>query len=209
MTSDDRLRSAALFSVPELTCGAGIKLNARVSLRRRPRALSIAARDLPKVRKSPGQSPRTIVRRLAAYTRNDNQEPCQFADVGLEREAGVGSNMAFVDGDYAAAIDHGPPCLWKSLAASRWPPLDLQKIHRVIVRAIRVPAATGHLFLHWNCIFDWRPRLANASLGGLAQSIKSDAPQGLFHAAGSACVSQYCDPAAAASLLDTRSIRGL
>jgi hypothetical protein len=74
--------------------------------------------------------------------------------------------MAFVDGDYAAAIDHRPPCLWKSLAASRWPPLDLQKIQRVTVPAIRVPAATGHLFLLWNCIFNWRPRLANATLWG-------------------------------------------
>jgi hypothetical protein len=64
--------------------------------------------------------------------------------------------MAFVDGDYAAAIDHRPPCLWKSLAASRWPPLDLQKIQPVTVPAIRVPAATGHLFLLWNCIFGWR-----------------------------------------------------
>jgi hypothetical protein len=46
MTSDDRLRSTVLFSVPELTRGAGIKLNARVSLRRRPRALSITVRDI-------------------------------------------------------------------------------------------------------------------------------------------------------------------
>jgi hypothetical protein len=117
--------------------------------------------------------------------------------------------MAFVDGDYAAAIDHGPHCLWKSLATSRWPPLDLQKIHRVIVRAIRVPAATGRLFLLWNCIFDWRPRLANASLGDWRNQLRAMHPQGLFLAAGSACMSQYCDPAAAASLLGTRSIRGL
>ena len=86
--------------------------------------------------------------RTSRDPRNDNQEPCKFADVGLEREAGVGSNMAFVDGDCAAAIDHRPPCLWKSLAASRWPPLDLQNTHPVIVAgATCVPAATGLLFL--------------------------------------------------------------
>jgi hypothetical protein len=146
--------------------------------------------------------------RTSRDPRNDNQEPCKFADVGLEREAGVGSNMAFVDGDCAAAIDHRPPCLWKSLAASRWPPLDLQKTHRVTAPAIRVPAATGHLFLLWNCFFNWRPRLANATLAGLTLSIWSDAPLDLFLAAGSACMNQSCDPAAAASLPGTRSIRG-
>jgi hypothetical protein len=68
MTSDDRLRSAALFSVPELTCGAGIKLNARVSLRRRPRALSIAARDITQSPEVPWAKPSDDRATLGGFT---------------------------------------------------------------------------------------------------------------------------------------------
>jgi hypothetical protein len=46
--------------------------------------------------------------------------------------------MAPVNGDYSAAIDHRPPRFWKSLAASRWSPLDLQKFHSVKVRDLVV-----------------------------------------------------------------------
>jgi hypothetical protein len=35
-----------------------------------------------------------------------------------------------MEADHPAKIDYGPPCLWKGLAASRWPPLDLQKDRR-------------------------------------------------------------------------------
>jgi hypothetical protein len=41
--------------------------------------------------------------------------------------------MASVDGNNSAAIDHRPSRSWKSLAASRWSPLDLQKFHAVKV----------------------------------------------------------------------------
>jgi hypothetical protein len=51
--------------------------------------------------------------------------------------------MARVDGDYSAAINHGSNRLWKSLAASRWTSLDLQKIRRVSNRALIMVVAFG------------------------------------------------------------------
>jgi hypothetical protein len=74
------------------------------------------------------------MRRIPQETENDDERLSKFADVGLKRETRVGSDMAPVDGDYSAAIDHRPPRFWKGLAASRWSPLDLQKFHAVKVR---------------------------------------------------------------------------
>jgi hypothetical protein len=62
--------------------------------------------------------------------RNDIEEPYQYSNVGAECESRVGSDMAPMEGDRPAEIYHGPPCLWRCLAASRWAPLDLQRGHR-------------------------------------------------------------------------------
>jgi hypothetical protein len=72
-------------------------------------------------------------KRILRESGNDDEKPWKFADVGLKRETRVDSDMTSVDSDYPAAIDHRPSRCWKSLAASRWSPLDLQKFHSVKV----------------------------------------------------------------------------
>ncbi len=81
-----------------------------------------------------------MLERMSLSARNDGQESYVFSDVGLEREARMGSDMAPMDCNYPAAIDHRPSRLWQSLAASRRPPLDLQDNSQPIFRAVIIMA---------------------------------------------------------------------
>ena len=47
----------------------------------------------------------------------------------------MGSDMAPVDGDNSAPVDHRPPRLREGVAAPRRPSLDLQGVRRVVLRA--------------------------------------------------------------------------
>jgi len=60
-----------------------------------------------------------------ARAKNDNRKPQQGADAGFEFEAGMGSDLALVDGNSSAPIDHGSSRLREGLATPRRPPLDL------------------------------------------------------------------------------------
>ena len=58
-----------------------------------------------------------VLGRTSRRARIDGKGPYESSDVGPECQTRMGSDMASVDGDDSAAIDHRPPCLWKSLAA--------------------------------------------------------------------------------------------
>jgi hypothetical protein len=104
--------SGSFSSVPELTCGADIKLNERVSL---PKVDERSLKREPAKRWRPGKDSRG----------NDGEKPDKFSNVGSERKACVGSDMASMERDRPQTVDHRSPSFWKSLAAARWAPLDL------------------------------------------------------------------------------------
>jgi hypothetical protein len=137
--------SPNLLPAPEFTPSPAIKLNRRVSLRHhlRPLMSSYSGRG---PRASGIQMDFAASRIDFAGAKNDNRKPQQGADAGFEFEAGMGSDLALVDGNSSAPIYHRSSRFRESLATPRRPPLDLQGGDQATLRPC-VRSATSPLFL--------------------------------------------------------------
>jgi hypothetical protein len=90
------------FTVPELTRNACIQLNERVSLRRRTQAIACG---------SPGLC---LFRLEAAF--HDRKQSRHYSFAQFAAGAGMGRNLAPLDGHYSTPIDYRPARIWQGLA---------------------------------------------------------------------------------------------
>jgi hypothetical protein len=118
---------------PDLTFRANIKLNAQLSLRRRAKALPSAhptsswsgpnPEAVGRLDSARGsaiyESPRNDCRQRRAHSNEHEREPADY----------LGRGVASMDRDCPTALDNGAARPWKGMAAPRWKPLDLQKVH--------------------------------------------------------------------------------
>jgi hypothetical protein len=132
------LRYAVAQPVPDLTRSVGIQLNDRVSLRRKAKAIAWSAPDIAPHPDPAWRSRRAIILRPAALFFTRAPDDCRQRrpyDNGPKPAALLGAGMAHVDRLLSASIDHRPARLWKSLAAARRAPLEVQEVHRIQCRS--------------------------------------------------------------------------
>src|SRR5271169_65077 len=75
-------------------------------------------------------------------------------------------DVAPVEGDNSPPVDHRPSRLRESVAAPRWPSLDLQSLHRMTMLVCLCLSSNRSVVPSWNTIFNWPPGLGGAKSAG-------------------------------------------